>query len=132
MGVYEPDCDDVTEDGICLGDMVYCDENRRRCETADDFYHKTEGGRYYRRFQVMYRNRADEYELRDEHNKLKRLRFKEKDDAHQLYLFLNENEWYIKDLQEIIEPLENVCEKYNIDLKDLPATLEEYIERDNK
>lgn len=30
MGIYEPDCDDVTEDGICLGDMVYCDENRRR------------------------------------------------------------------------------------------------------
>lgn len=34
-------------------------------------------------------------------------------------------------LHEQLEPLQKVCEKYNIPLEDLPGTLEEYIANDN-
>ena len=37
----------------------------------------------------------------------------------------------LNELHEQLEPLQKVCEKYNIPLEDLPGTLEEYIANDN-
>lgn len=92
------ECDDMMEYGseYCEADHRYCSDNRMRCKTADDYYHKQDGQHYYQRF-VVFKNRHHDketgkftytYSLKDLQRKFKDVPLKNKEDAYTLIYFL--------------------------------------------
>lgn len=49
----------------------------------------------------------------------------EKEQLQQMVQLLNEK-------NQLLKPIQAICEKYKIPIQDLPETLEEYISRDNE
>lgn len=93
--VYEYlECDDMTEDGICAGDMDYCSNLRTRCKKADDFYFKQDGKHYYQRFVIYKRYEridgklTEQYELRDYEMEFEPVLLRDKESAFSLIEYL--------------------------------------------
>ena len=88
------ECDDMTEDGICAGDMDYCSSLRWRCKKADDFYAKQDGKHCYQRFIIYTKHkridgkRTKQYELRDREGSFEPVLLRDKESVFSLIEYL--------------------------------------------
>ena len=109
--------DKVTVDDI-IG-LIHTDEITNSVELKKDLYRDNQN----KRFKHM-RNRLGMQFICYDDKEILMGTFADADGISYIVKLLN-------NLHEQLEPIQKICEKYNIKLKDLPATLEEYIANDN-